>query len=421
MKRVFGCLLMLLGSSSAYAELTNDSPSTQVLPKKEVPVMIEAMHAEVEDQSTVVTIKLNRKPNFENVTLEDHGTFMQLILTDTVIPKPGEFVDVTTPYITKLVGFQTHPDTTSVRLFVAKDANMVKQASKADLLDSQIIVTLDHKKLEALLKVDPSVTARANDMPTAQEIIAKTDIDTAIPEPASVLKSIEETSEKSTSKEATSIPFKDSEGLNSRLMSATIFCAIMLIGLLAVYIFKPRLRKLRSIPDDYSTYVMKTLATHKVSPKQRLELIDVGGEKVLIAIGPDQVNFLTTIGATSTPKAMQQTANMIAGTTLQNVQPKTLGQATRPNPLQKNRPNPIQHSSTTTATPPTRRIVTPQRPVPRPSAQVTTGKARQIETRVGDDIKMDYRKETLAKENSNHTISDVTKMIREKLKNLPSI
>lgn len=411
----FLALALNIFANNSFAEVMNEPLSTQALPQKEVPVTIEGFEAETQDQgSTLITVTLSGKPHIADIKLEDHGTFLQILLPDAVISKPGEFVDATTPYINKMVGFQTHPETVSLRFFVTKEASIIKQASKLEVLDSHIILTVNHAKVEELLKSDPTLTAQNKNTRTADDVIKNTSVDKDIPEPAALLKKIDLQDQSAAPVTiAKEVSFKDVSFMNDRFVKATIFCGIMLLGLLGVYILKPRLRKLRKMPENYQEYAMRTLATHKVSPKQRIELFDIGGEKILLAIGPDQVNFLTMIAhQTPTRKEPMQ----VMGATSKAALPKAAQPANQV----------MNHVQTPQTQKPARRIVTPTpaapshaRSVAISDRQTTTATTRpRIETRVGDEIKIDYSR---PKGQDNQAISDVTRLIREKLKNLPSI
>ena len=43
--------------------------------------------------------------------------------------------------------------------------------------------------------------------------------------------------------------------------------------------------------------IIRTLATHYVAPKERIVLLDVLGEKILIGVTPQQINHLATISS----------------------------------------------------------------------------------------------------------------------------
>jgi hypothetical protein len=121
----------------------------------------------------VVTVRLNNKPQWNEVALEEHGTFLQIKLPKTQIPASGEFIDGNGPYLKKIATFQLQDDDGALRFFLSLDASKAKMATSAELLGDRLVITIDHKKIEQLMAPQ---TAKG-DAATADEIVAQTVVD----------------------------------------------------------------------------------------------------------------------------------------------------------------------------------------------------------------------------------------------------
>lgn len=76
------------------------------------------------------------------------------------------------------------------------------------------------------------------------------------------------------------------------LKSFAVLCVVL--GLVLALLFV--LRRFVLNPGRLgSSGVMKMLAIHHVGPKERIMLIEVMGERILIGVTAQQINYLTTI------------------------------------------------------------------------------------------------------------------------------
>ncbi len=271
---------------------------------------------------SIVTVALAGKPDWSSPSVEDHGTFVQILLPSTIVPSPGTFLDANSPYITKIAAFQVPNATTgqstdaAVRLFVNRDAAAVKQAIVSEILTDRIVVTLDHKKLDAALAstgeiANPSASEtkiESGNAPTPAELVQnepeqKTDLAPA------------------TGSSWSSVGVKVPD-LSKKLAIASGFSLFMLALLGLVYKWRrlnPFSQRARESAtgssrfkntikhrvqesedgDDFARdtvkMTMKTISTMSVAPGQKLSLVQVGNETVLLSISAAGVQFLTNV------------------------------------------------------------------------------------------------------------------------------
>lgn len=289
----------------------------------QVPASITRIEGESDKALSIVTVGLSAKPDWSSPVVEDHGTFVQVLMPATVVPEPGTFTDANSPFITKIAAFQVNnqasgqPTDAAIRMFVNRDAAAVKEATVAEILADRLVVTLDHKKLESALARSGTLAA-----PAAGSV---PEVDPGKePSPAEIVKAAttEETSASASPWPAAGIRVPD---LSNKLAIASGFSLFMLILMGVVYRFK-RINPFRSggftagigshvrqmkkivkhrVPqsedgDDYARDIsMKTISTMAIGARQKLALVQVGPETILLSVTPGGVQFLTAIGANS--------------------------------------------------------------------------------------------------------------------------
>lgn len=255
-----------------------------VVEKTDVGATITAMEIESDTANTAVTVKLSHEASWPNLDVEDHGTFLQVKFPSTTVTKSGEFIDGKGPYVAKLAVFQVADGEAAVRIFLKRDANLVKTATKVDVLGSRVMVFIDHGLLEKIgitehlakatvpPREGPAEASAPDPAPTKPESFANL---TGIP----------------------AAPKQKHDVLNEKLEVAAMFSGFMLMGLLAVLGLKRFMKKRSrgSIAED--TPAIKTLANYPISPKQKLTLIQIGDEKILLAVNQNSVSFLTNLAA----------------------------------------------------------------------------------------------------------------------------
>ena len=388
---------------------------------------------EVEGNLTTMTIRLDKEPNWNHLSeIQDHGSFLQLVLPGTLVPEPGKFFDGGNKIIPKIAAFQITPSDAGIRLFVNKNAAKVKQAMMAETLGSRIVLTIDNALLTGLMS-ETELRAEIVGPPappalTAEQVIAKTEVKHDEPAPSERLKA--DLNPKVIGSATSNFDFRE------KLTQVALFSAVMLIMLLVSRFFKPLLKRRAANTGDFNPeppLTIKTLASLNLASRQKVSLLQVGSEKFLIGITPENVSFLTTIGASQntgpTAKAIgvmqtRGTQATITGATqdfstvLANSE-DTIAMQTTPQPRRPLPPTPVVKSPAVEPLPTARTTAKPKAPV-----------ANRINIAIDEEgIKnvVQNRQPVKSASSANDNpagqaaIDDVTRMIREKLKTLRSL
>ena len=324
--------------------------------------------------SSIVTLTFDGRVDEKNTKIEAHSTFLDITLKGVMVAKSGSFVDLKGPYLTKAVMIQSDANTSSLRVFVTESADEIRKAVALDNLNDRILLTVDYGIL--------AKNGFVRHLPKTTDTKAKDGLDRKVAD--SYATKVEPSS-------GPSNPITD-----RRLTIATVFSIAMLSLMGVVYFFKLKIRG-RRLTSGGSKSIMRTLGTYALAPKQNLQLIEIGSEKILLGVTPDNISFLTKIGRES---------GSLQGTEYKSER--------------------TQESSTL--------LPSPKRPVSKKLQQKASvrkkaprknakGKVTEPMAKATSDIAT-YDRQGLPKatnKDPSPTIDDVTNLIRRKLKDLPSI
>jgi flagellar protein FliO/FliZ len=386
MLRLFALVLFLFGTR-LFAQETPASPTL---------MMMGPIDGESDQKSSIITVRYDSKPGFPKPQAEAMGSFIQISLPNTMVPKPGQFMEANSPYIRKFAAFQIDEQTAALRLFVTKEAAHLVGAVTTDILENRVVIMLDHAEAERLLLAHfDGVPVTGG--PTAEEVVKKTEVRSDVPDPAKtqiVSKEAAPKAEAATTTAAAQAP-SWSDGLQEKLVMVTIFMAIMLVLMIAMKSWRRVLTKMPGAPvEDYS---LKTLATHAVGPKQKLTVVQVGQEQILIGVSPDNINFLTSL------KKPNDSQPRVA------IDPALFQKQALPKEAPVRRSAPVLDDVPPRPAP--RPRSTPRSELPEPGSAISYGISDQ-------GIK--NMKSNRAKEEPS-SVDDVTRMIRKKLRDLPKV
>jgi flagellar protein FliO/FliZ len=363
-----------LTHTSAGKESPKAPPEATVV-KQTAAVTLGAVTTEVEGDLTIVTARLNRSPQWKDVEIEEHGTFLQIKLPQTLIPASGEFLDGNGPFLRKLASFQVGSDDGALRLFINQDASKAKLATSAELLGDRIVVTIDHKKLEQLIspaqKINPSeaVPVTSDRADTPEVVTAAQSVST--PAQAKINTNVTENSQ-----------------LYAQLTKGAGICALLFICLLTVQFIKSRRGRAKNQSKNspqIEPVTMRVLSSISLGQKQKLTLVQVGNQQILLGLTPDNISLLKNIddinSQTGFARALE-TANPNAEVRLKNPAEITSGQARK-----------------TLTTPAVK------------SRSIGSNRGSNINIAIGEDGPVDLK--------SSKSEDDITKILRDRLRNLP--
>jgi flagellar protein FliO/FliZ len=351
------------------------APTEAAAVKQTAAVTLGAVTTDVEGDLTIVTARLNRSPQWKDVEIEEHGTFLQIKLPQTLIPASGEFLDGNGPFLRKLASFQVGSDDGALRLFINQDASKAKLATSAELLGDRIVVTIDHKKLEQLIspaqKINPSeaVPVPSDRADTPEVITVAQSVST--PAQAKINTNVTENSQ-----------------LYAQLTKGAGICALLFICLLTVQFIKSRRGRAKNQSKNspqIEPVTMRVLSSISLGQKQKLTLVQVGNQQILLGLTPDNISLLKNIddinSQTGFARALE-TANPNAEVRLKNPAEITSGQARK-----------------TLTTPAVK------------SRSIGSNRGSNINIAIGEDGPVDLK--------SSKSEDDITKILRDRLRNLP--
>ena len=511
MTRVSSALILCMTFIVEPLAIAKAKPPKKVLPQTKIMQTLGVIDGESDGKSTSVTIRLDKKPAWNEVpSLESHGTFLQLVLPDTIVPEPGKFFDLNTTIVSKVAVFQLTPSDAGIRFFVTEDASKVVTAAEATLLDRRMILTIDHQKLEKFVVSASSSKSTAtlekpqgstpteeieSDIPeyidglakveSADSVIARVQVDRDLAAPSEVFKSASpivplalQPNTKTTNgptlslstksnnpgdnSQAPSAPVTPDEkpfppmgtgsGINLRekLVQVTIFFGSLSGLLLLSLTIRTVVRRRYRNTSNEAPVSMKMLASLPLATRQKLSLVQVGDEKFLIGVTPEHVSFianLTRPAGTPTGFGKLLAHTEIEPTPARNE--RALPTPPAPRPKLKDIPGndeitlsepPIQVPHSLQASSPK---LTPKETLAKPGktdkADVTQSAVRtqtqtirkktmsqRVNIAVGDDgpkqmEQVNQLRSPVDKPASRESVDDVTKMIREKLRQLKSI
>lgn len=454
----FGMTMIFL-VTCVYPDVVIAAKTPDKLPTVEAPLVLGEVDGDTFDQMTVVNIRFNGKVNWkETPKVEDHGMFLQISLPDTMVTEPGKFIDGPAPHFPKIAIIQATSKDAAVRIFTIKPASLVRESSKTEILGDRLIMTLDHKTLQTLLAKGPGtaepsfvgpVQPAAKSTVSADEVIAQTTVRNDLTAPSLVLKK----------EPATSLTGNGSQlDLRGKMTKIAAFSGIMFMLLIATWMAKPYLRKRRrkKASDggfEPQSLSFETLATMPLSPRQKLMVVQIGNERVLLGVSQDSISFLTNLNqghqqafATAAP---QIPSNSPAARVLSNIAAKNFSDTfndestvnMHPRPVLKNiegndpeslrtpvaRPTPSlkRPQVKTKSIPPARdpEVETAEKPArnERPGSRLNIRIDDNGATKVAAKSNRSAGRPTKEAEPKKQAIDDITSIIREKLNTLRTI
>jgi flagellar protein FliO/FliZ len=388
MLRLFILVLLMFGTRL----IAQETPASPTL------MMMGPIDGESDQTSSIITVRYDSKPGFSKPKVEAMGSFIQVTLPNTMVPKPGQFVEANSPYIRKFAVFQLDEQNAGLRLFVTKEAAHLVGAVTTDILENRVVIMLDHAEAEKqLLAHFDGVPVSGG--PTAEEVVQKTEVRTDIPDPAKtqmVAKAAAPAKVEAAAVDTVSQTPSWSDGLQDKLVMVTVFMAVMLALMIGMKSWRRVMTKMPGVPvQDYS---LKTLATHAVGPKQKLTVVQVGQEQILIGVSPDSINFLTSL------KKPNESQPRVA------IDPTMFQKQALPKEAAPRRPGPVLDE--VAPRPAARQRSTPRSELPEPGSAISYGISDQ-------GIK--NMKPSARQSEEPSSVDDVTRMIRKKLRDLPKV
>ena len=223
------------------------------------PLALTGVNGSVIGNSTLITLDLSRAPTWQDVDMHSRGNLLELKLPDTIASDAGKFHTIDSPYVLKLLPLQLDAQTTSLRVFASTEGNLLKQATTVEVAGKQIIVFVDHSKLQPALP------------------------------------------NKATSTEVYSSGLLGKIQLAAIVLVAVLTLLLCLFGLWRFFIWRER-----RTHDSMQHSVLRSVSQLRLSTQHHLALVEVYGQRLLFAVSDRCVELMTAtdfnVGATDNNK-----------------------------------------------------------------------------------------------------------------------
>jgi flagellar protein FliO/FliZ len=367
------------------------APSTKPSEKFEVTTISE-IAVERGEGKTFVNVHTAGSTLPAKLAIEEHGTFLQVLVPNAITTNPGKFIDGAGAIVKKIVTFQSSPNEVSIRLFIDGDGPTVAKQTFVDSLSNRLLLTIDDVGATTAIA---ATTANLTDTPSAS----------VVPESAVAAAAVTETSK---------------GDLQKKMTNLTVYSAGALFLLLVVMGLRPLIRRRQQQntgPSEIPAF--KTLAVHSLGPKQKIAVVKVGEQRLLLGITPSNISILQNIDL---PMTAASAAAPAVPARIEAPRPKVH----RPIPgknISKSAPAPIHEGNETDIQRPRRlpnyrNVTTDDRRETAP----TNYAARRLEAEDGSGVATKLSSRAVDNQDGNYSprknVEDVTKLLREKLKTL---
>ena len=266
------------------------------LPQKTVLNTIKSMKLQADQGSTSLELTLSSPISNSDVQQNEHGSFLQIDLPNTIVSNSGVFHDGKGPYVKKYVAFQVSPKDSAIRLFFDQKAASIQEGSYLDVLENRVLFTIKHDQTSAAIgKAEKLLALTASKAKGSKKGGGNGPEATVALNPAS-----SKLPEAAPSKDVITSPLPSLEKsglfgvkskLNKKLMIVAAFSGGMLLLLALVLMLKPYLRKNLNL-EEKEKLKISTVAVHNLSSKQKIAVIRVGAEDLLIGITNQGISLL---------------------------------------------------------------------------------------------------------------------------------
>ncbi len=321
---------------------------------------LQNIESTISEDAATITLSFNEPVSERVFDLKEQDGFFQITMPNTLVLENNKFYDGKAPFLKKIAVYQVSPNSAVARIYVgAYDlSKSTKAILKTTMTGKNAVVRLPL----SIFHKDVITPASTHEAPAKSPTLLLGDHDLEF--------------------------YIQRLGIFSILFFASIFSFLSLKRFQKNKVFKAA---------GDGNFKMKTLSQLVLSPRQKLCLIQVGSEQILIAVSPDQVTLMTRLANPDAPKNLA-----IA---------ETDGTDHRRKISTYKRPEKFLDSLKQTMNGIEGKAEIQQEFVEQPSAP----EKKSIHYAIGDDGIADKTKE------SKRAIDDITRLIREKLKALPQI
>ena len=217
------------------------------------------LFSDTNEKISTITLSFTEKPSYSNIVVEDQKSFLQVRLPNTKTHNPGYFFESKSKLVEKIVTYQTNKFDTILRFYTNIKTSDLKNAIDAEVLNSNLIFSIDHSLIGE------------------HQVISSETITTLSPTIGG--QNLE----------------KNSFNLNQKLQELG-YLSLLLFLLFAISLFiRYKMRHKRNIGQKYENFEMKIINQLSLSYKQKMAVVQVGNQTILVSITPDNINLMTEL------------------------------------------------------------------------------------------------------------------------------
>ena len=337
--------------------------------------------------------------------------------------KKDKFLNLDSPHLNKVAFFRNSSNQTEARIFTHHPPEAVKESLDISIFENRIVVTLDHQLLKTFNQKYASAkkliaSAKKKTVSASAEIVG--------PLTPSKLSTASKTPEQPIRLVGKSSPELSIHNSTKKL---GLISAVMAVLFLFFLLLKPLIKKHKRRLAMDSKEPLINLGTLNLAPKQQVSLVQVGGEKLLLAVGPTGINLLKDMEKPKVPSQNlvpqpavggQRSAQKINPPTQQRLSPYKPEKKIYTETQQKRKPQNLNKPEQNLEKKRPNKKLATQEPVKnaKPKAEKPQSN-EQNSNRLEPNLQKPQAKAAPVKE--PETIEDITKLLREKLKNLPNM
>lgn len=433
-------------------------------------VTITEVDAEVAQDQTIIHVQFDGPPSWKNVTeIQDHSSFTQILLPDSIAGMPGKFLDVEGFAVAKVGIFQSSGTSVGIRIFPKSGQKIANDTIKTEVLGSRLIILIGGQpkfgSVPPSLKFvgppnlprdEPKVVANLplESVDTSESAVVNLEVDRKADAQPIAKERIQGIEDKINGLG------KPIEAEKNVVDSITVKATLFIVGLILLSLILLTQKKFKMLRDfrqvDLKDSTIINLSSLHVSQKHKLTLIQVGYERFLIGVSPSGISLLTNIDqkqkeSNSNTEIVQKGIHQSLGSSQHiekmNIKPSFIEQLEGPDfePIEKSRTleksssqinnyvSPKYSKSSSTSNPQQGEKVS-LRMESRPNSNDTAPKRLRIS--IDDEGIKDLsprrekqaiskisnkEKPNMAKNIENNAIDDVTKLIRDRISGLRKI
>ena len=281
---------LLLHTGSIFSQ-TKAKTSTDTNPEKFF--VIGHIDGEASEKISLVTIRLNGKIQGEKPVITAHKSFLQFNLQNTMTPKPGDFIDLKGPLLKKLIAIQTDEKNTVIRIFTKINAEEIIKASEIDFLNKRIVFSVSHQALSDF---------KGLAVKTEKKVSDKKD---STPPPAELEKdrrSVKKAGKQNTPWNSPApvrlesnrhYGYSENRVFNQYIVKMAWISFTLIVFLLAALSIRRVFRNKKILGTSAAAVPMQTLNDLVLAPRQKLSIVQVGKERLLLSVSPDGISLLS--------------------------------------------------------------------------------------------------------------------------------